>query len=150
MKLIVGAAFALGLVLGGGPTLATNLVADEVSSVDEPSPVPDDTTDPTDPADSDDSDDSTDPADSPDDAAADGPAEVNYGQVVKAWLACQGGEDTTLCGTRPHPPGVATGFDAAHSEDHAHAKAENVKPEHATSEHGHGTAKAAHGKSARH
>ena len=121
MKLIVGAAFALGVVLGGGPTLATHLVADDVSSVDEPAPT-------TDPADPDDSDDSTE-SDDPKDEGTDGPAEVNYGHLVTAWLGCSKSDDATECGTRPHPPGVAKGFDAAHSKGHA---------------------KSAHGKGARH
>jgi hypothetical protein len=129
MKLIVGAAFALGVVLGGGQTWVTNLVADDVSSVDELAPAPDSSTETDDPRDSTDSTDST---------GADGPAEVNYGQLVTAWLDCATSDDGTGFGTRPHPPGLAMGFDAAHSKDRA------------KTEHKHGGAKAAHGKDARH
>ena len=148
MKLIVGAAFALGVVLGGGQTLATNLVSDEVRSVDGTAPASDDTTEPTDTTEPDGStdgstDDSTDGStdettgeetgDTETTEVTDAPAEVNYGQLVKAWLVCQGGDDTTLCGTRPHPPGVATGFDAAHSKDRtAKGKSLHVKVEHDT------------------
>jgi hypothetical protein len=149
MKLIVGAAFALGVVLGGGQTLATNLVSDEVRSVDGTAPVADDTTEtpetpettePTDPDGSTDgsTDESTDESTGDTETTEDGdaPAEVNYGQLVRAWLVCQGGEDTTICGTRPHPPGVATGFDAAHSKDHsAKGKSTHVKVEHDTLDH---------------
>jgi len=140
MKVIVGAAFALGLVLGGGQTLATQLVADDVSSVDEPAPDADDSTDATDetnetddPGDTDAAE-STEPTEPTEDG--DGPAEVSYGQLVKTWLVCQGGEDTTACGTRPHPPGVATGFDAAHAKDHTtHGKQAQLKPEHVKPRH---------------
>jgi hypothetical protein len=144
MKLIVGAAFALGVVLGGGQTLATNLVSDEVTSADGTAPAPDDTTETTDPDGStnesteDSTEESTDEStgDTETTEGGDAPAEVNYGQLVKAWLGCQGGEDTTLCGTRPHPPGVATGFDAAHSKDHtAKGKSTHVKVEHDTLDH---------------
>ena len=174
MKVIVGAALALGVVLGGGQTLATNLVSDQVSSVDDPTTPPDDGTDPTDPT-------TTDPADTDGDTtdegadeatddgtepesddAGEGPAEINYGQLVKAWLVCSKAEppaddpvvepvDPAVdpadepvvtvvdCGTRPHPPGVATGFDAAHAKDHsAHGKSAHLKPDH-SAKHG-GTA----------
>ena len=154
MKVIVGAAFALGVVLGGGQTLATNLVSDEVRSVDATAPAPDDPTDPTETTETTEPDGSTDEStdDSTDESTdestgegtgdtettedADAPTEVNYGQVVKAWLVCQDAEDTSLCGTRPHPPGVAAGFDAAHSKDHtAKGKSPHVKVEHDTLDH---------------
>ena len=122
MKLIVGAAFALGIVLGGGPTLATNLVADESSSIENEPP----TVDPTD--------------------ETDDPASVSYGQLVTAWLTC------TDCGARPHPPGVANGFDAAHAKGHTkkdHTAKSHDANDHAD-KHGGSPSKGGHGKGACH
>jgi len=167
MKLVVGAAFALGIVLGGGQTLATNLVADEVSSVDDSSsPVPDDQTDdqtdePTESADDEGTDEGTDEStdESTDDAdgsetgedpaesedGGDDPAAVKYGHLVTAWLACvKDLEAVTDCGDRPHPPGVATGWDAAHAKDHP---ARHEVKEHPATEH---ASKGDHGKAHRH
>jgi len=158
MKLILGTALAVGVVLGAGPTVATNLVDDEITVVEEvPTSTEDETTtdgdDPEDPEDPEDPADESGDEESGEDSDEDGAAVVNYGKLVSAWVHCTRDaqeaeaeeepstdapvepsteepteevpsaeepieEPVTDCGDRPHPPGNAVGWDAAHAEDH--------------------------------
>ena len=142
MKLILGTALAVGVVLGAGQTMATNLVDDEITVVEEVPTSTDDvetTSDADDPADpADESGEESEEA-SGEGSGADDAAVVNYGQLVNAWVHCTHDaqeteaeegpltedpvepsteEPVTDCGDRPHPPGNAVGWDAAHSKEH--------------------------------
>lgn len=124
MKLVVGAAFALGLVLGGGQTIATQMVADDVVSVDDPTtePAPEET--PTEDTQNDSSDDTEEPEVETTDVTLDDAADVNYGALVSTWVHCL--QASTDCGDRPHPPGNAFGWLNHHTPEEVEATEEST------------------------